>query len=105
VVVVVVDAVVASFTLGNRLKLTGTFTDASAALVDPGTVTCKVIAPDGSVVTVSNTKRSTGIYDAQYTPTRPGTFTFRYVGTNPAIAAGELPFVMLPSKFYEQGAA
>jgi hypothetical protein len=54
-------------------------------LTDPTTVSMLLIDPDGNTVSFSYpatiTKDSTGKYHCDHTPTTPGTWKYRWVGT------------------------
>lgn len=55
------------YPVGEQIILTGSFYGAGV-LADPTAVTGELILPDQSVIALTPAKRSTGIYDAPYTP-------------------------------------
>lgn len=55
------------YPVGEQIILTGSFYGAGV-LADPTAITGELILPDQSVIALAPAKRSTGIYDASYTP-------------------------------------
>jgi hypothetical protein len=85
------------YDIGDDVILTGSFTtlvDGVDTPTDPSTVTCKVRKPDGSEETIAPVHRSTGVYDATFTPTSSGEHWYRFEGTGAAKAAGEEYFTV-----------
>lgn len=75
------------YTAGTAIRLSVAFTVvATAAPVDPTTVTGKVRKPDGSNVTLTVVKDSTGNYHADFTPSDLGMHTYELAGTGAAEA-------------------
>jgi hypothetical protein len=86
----------AKIDIGDQVTLTGTFTTAAGALVDPSTVTCKVRQPDGTSQTPGTTRQSTGVFTATFQPTQAGEHWYRFTGTGAAVGAEERAFVVEP---------
>jgi hypothetical protein len=63
-------------------------------LSTPTTVTCKVLLPDGTIVTPANAAISTGRYLASYDPTLVGDHFYKFAGTGLAKAEDERQFVV-----------
>jgi hypothetical protein len=80
--------------IGDVVILQATFTDREGALADPTTVTCKVLDSANAETTVSPSQISTGLYEAEFSPTLSGTHWFRFAGTGAVVAAGEYHFVV-----------
>jgi hypothetical protein len=67
--------------LGDVVTRTVTVTDAvTQALVDPTTVTCTIILPDGSTTPATVIRKSQGLYQFSYTPTVTGMHRFNWQG-------------------------
>jgi hypothetical protein len=84
----------AKIDIGDQVTLTGTFTTAAGALVDPTTVVCKVRLPDLSEATPAVTHVSLGVYTAVFAPTQSGEHWYRFAGTGAAVGAEERAFVV-----------
>lgn len=82
-----------TYTIGDLVRLTGTFTDLSGNLSDPTTSSLVVKSPDGTVTTYpSLVHPSTGIYYFDLPITGSGVYYYRYAGTGAVVAAGETQF-------------
>jgi len=70
-------------TLGAIIRLTTSFYDSSTppVLVDPTTVTINITLPDGTTVSQTASKDSTGIYHYDYTTTQVGIHQFYFAGS------------------------
>ena len=71
----------ASYDLGDIVPLGITIKDAAGALANATAVVCTVTLPDGTSATPTVVNSSTGLYDADYTPTRAGRHLVRWVAT------------------------
>ena len=80
------------FDIGDRVRITATFTDLAGAVADPTTVALTVKAPDGTLTSPSNSKDSTGVYHADVNPDASGTWWYRWTGTGALVAAEEGTF-------------
>lgn len=94
-----------TYDIGDRPKLTFTFTDEDGAPADPTTVTCK-IRKDGEAVTTyvygtdaEVVKDAVGVYHVDYLLTSSGIYYYRGEGTGAIVAAGERNLRVLTSKF------
>lgn len=78
--------------IGSPVHLTASFYDSSTppVLVDPTAVTVTITLPDGTSISPSATKDSTGLYHYDYTPTLTGIHQFYFAGTG-AVVARQLP--------------
>lgn len=74
---------------GDKIRIQGTFKDIDGALVDPTTVTFTAKDPDGTISTLTTVRSSVGVYYADLSLTKAGTYFYRSVGTAPAVAAEE----------------
>ena len=81
-----------NYVIGTRVTLSADFKDLAGTLVDPTTVTAKVMQPDGVVATLTATKVSVGKYEADFMPSQEGLHTYRFEGTGTCIAAEEQNF-------------
>jgi hypothetical protein len=83
-----------TYDVGDLVRLTGTFTDLTAALADPTTVTLKTRGPfdaTSTVVTLAGAqvvKDSTGVYHYDFAPTEAGVYSYEWIGTG-AVATAE----------------
>lgn len=64
-----------SFQVGQTLQAT-LYVRKAGALVDPTTVTLELQRPDGTTVTPSPAKQSTGLYAATFVVDQPGRWLF-----------------------------
>lgn len=78
-----------AYDVGDTVRLTATFTDASDVDANPTTVTVSVRAPDGMTTTPTATQDSTGIWYYDLTLSQAGTWRYRFAGTGALVAAAE----------------
>ena len=71
----------ASYDLGDIVPLGITITNAAGAPANATAVVCTVTAPDGTSSTPTVTTSSTGLYDADFTPSQFGRHVVRWVAT------------------------
>ena len=81
---------VETYDIGDRITVTGTFTNKAGALADPTTIVFKYRVRGGEAVTGTASKASTGVYTADVDLTEAGQWYFRFTGTGAVVAAGEL---------------
>lgn len=78
------------FDIGDRVKLTGTFTNAAGVLTNPTVVTCKVRTPSGTVTShLDAANPSAGVFTKEIEVTEAGMWRFRFEGTGAVKAAEE----------------
>jgi hypothetical protein len=90
---------VASYSKNSVVRLTATFKDTTNALVDPTTVVCNVVNPNGSSSTPSVVKDSLGTYHADVVADTPGTWGYQFIGTGTNRGADEGEFEVARSRF------
>jgi di/tripeptidase len=88
---------------GNTLKFIATFHDWINNLVDPTSVTFKLLNHSMEVLetfdattTPAVTKKSTGVYELIHTVDTPGTYIYEFCGTidgTPSLKRGEITVV------------
>lgn len=88
----------ATYDIGDVVKLTGTFRDVDGDLANPTTVTLTVLEPDGTTSTPSASSSSTGIYTATVTIDQSGTWRYRWEGTGDVVTAEEGSFDVRPRR-------
>lgn len=88
----------ATHDIGDVVKLTGTFKNASGTLTDPDTVTLTVLEPDGTTSTPTASSSSTGIWTANVTIDQSGTWRYRFEGTGAVVTAEEGAFDVRPRR-------
>ena len=86
-----------TYSIGDIVLVTATFTDVSGNLIDPSAVTCAYKITNSSASTAAVTHVSTGIYTAQISIAIDGLYTYRFAGTGAAQAAKEGVFTVIPS--------
>jgi len=94
-----------TYDIGDRIRETATFKNASSAVADPTTVKCHVEAPSGGVtshtyaVSTGDIVRSgTGVYYLDITTTGHGRYEVRWTGTGTVIASVEGWFSVRPRR-------
>lgn len=92
-----------TYDIGDLVRLTGTFTDATGALADP-TVVLAEVRPYvdgvyGTVVPITPVRESTGVYHADYSPATAGAYLYRIEGTGAVQQAAEGAFLVRVSNF------
>lgn len=91
-------ACTSTYELGQLLTLSVEFRNAAGILVDPSTVKFRLQKPDGAIVELvylidaALQKTSTGKYFTDFTPSMPGAYTYRFIGTGSAVAANQNEF-------------
>lgn len=94
-----------AYDVGDQVKLTATFTNASAVAADPTAVTVKTKTPAGVTTTytygVDNevVKSATGIYYILLTLATAGLWYVRFAGTGAIVAAAETSIDVMESNF------
>jgi hypothetical protein len=89
-----------SYHVGDLIKLTAEFTNASGALVDPTSVVITIRVPStGEVLLPSVTKASTGIYTCSQLATESGDWKWRAVGTGAVQGANQGQITVEPLDF------
>lgn len=86
------------YLIGNVVRMTARFTVAGSAIDPVPTPVCSVKDPKGQITTPQVTKDSTGVYRADFTPTRLGKHTYRWAGEGDAKAAAETVFLTRKSE-------
>lgn len=88
-----------AYFIGDAIRLTGTFTDATGASVDPTTVDMKVKGPAGSYAFTGTqvTRLSAGVYFVDFAADVAGQHWYRIESTGLGQAAKEGVFTVLPS--------
>jgi hypothetical protein len=90
----------ASYDLGDIVRVTGTWTDSGGTATDPGTVTFTYTDPSGTATTLTYVtdaevvKSSTGVYYVDVTANLEGTWFWRWVSTVSGAAADEGQFAV-----------
>jgi hypothetical protein len=91
------------YDVGDRVRVTATFTNASAVVTDPTTVTVLAKPRYGSPTTYTYpatvTKDSTGVYHVDLDVTAEGIWDYRFVGTGTVVAAADGSFNVRDSQF------
>lgn len=85
--------------VGDVVTITGTFRDASGAVVDPTAVTAQVLDPAGTVANPTATRISAGVYAFTISVTAAGIWRYRLEGTGANAAAAEGVFAARSSSF------
>lgn len=82
-----------TYTIGDLVRLTGTFADLSGNLTDPTTAVLTVKDPTGTVTSYpSLVHPSMGSYYYDLPVSASGVYYYRYAGTGAVVAAGETQF-------------
>ena len=90
--------------LGDKRRLTVTFTDINAAAADPTTITFRMLEPDDTQTSyVYGTdpevvKSATGIYYVDWDVAQAGRHSYRFIGTGTVAQAAEADFYGLRSE-------
>lgn len=93
------------YDVGDVVRVQGVFKNAAGTTVDPGTITFKYQAPDGTITTyVYGTdpevyKSSTGTYYCDILTSDEGRYSCRWAGSVSNAAAGERYFIVKESVF------
>ena len=83
--------------VGDLVRVSGVFKNASDVLTDPSTVTCKYRTPKGAVTTVTwagggVVRDSVGAFHVDIDVTLPGTWVYRWYSTGTVQASEESTF-------------
>lgn len=84
----------ATYDIGDEVRMTATFTDLDGNNADPTTVTCTVEDPDGTTSTPTVQNPNVGVYYADISPDQAGKWWFRFDGTGALVAAEEGSFAV-----------
>lgn len=94
-----------SYDIGDRIRLTASFTTMAGAPVDPATLVCRIKTP-GSTITsytygtdAALVQDSTGVYHIDVDVSSSGTWYWRFAGTGNGQAAEEGSFDVERSQF------
>ena len=93
------------YDIGDVIRCTGTFADASNAATDPALVTVKVKAPDGTITTYTYgvddalVRLTTGTYYVDVPATAAGQWWYRFHSTGSGQSADEHYFQVEQSQF------
>lgn len=78
------------YDIGDKPRLTTTFTDIAGALTDPASVVCRIKTPSGVTwvytydIDAQMTKTSAGIYNLDLPLTEAGTWAYKWNGVDAA---------------------
>lgn len=92
------------FQVGDKVRVSAAFTDASETAADPGGVLCKVREPDGTITTYTYgsdadlVKDSTGNYHVDFLTAQSGRHRYGFYGITSGQAVAESEFRVQPSK-------
>ena len=85
-----------TYSVGQQVRLTATFRNASDALTDPTTVTAKIIHIDDKTVDTyvygtdaELVRSSLGVYYVDYTFDESGGWAYTFIGTGAVVTADE----------------
>ncbi len=85
------------YDVGDKVRLTNTFTDTDGNAADPTAIAAAVKDPEGTTTQFDYagtiTKSSTGVYYIDVTIDDEGTWSYRWEGTGAVVAAVEGTFV------------
>lgn len=97
------------YNVGDLVRCTGVFTDASGDRVDPSAVIAKIKKPDGTSTTYTYgvdaalVHESQGVFRLDVAPTQEGIYFYRFQATGTGQSAGDNHFEVQPSQFTEGG--
>lgn len=83
------------YDIGDKVRLTATFTNLAGTATDPSTVTFRMKLPGGTTTTYTYgstaelVKSSTGVYYVDWTFSVAGSHYYRFAGTGTVAAADE----------------
>ena len=85
---------ISQYDAGTLVEIDGTFKDKNGVLTDPGAVTYGVLKPDGTKLSGTATRASTGLYSATVDTTGgpQGVWSYEFTGTSPLQAVGDNQF-------------
>lgn len=84
------------YIVGQVIELQTVFTNDDGDPIDPTTVTCKVLQPDGVIAEPTASHIASGTYVAQFTPVQIGLHEYRFAGIDAdgdPVSAGEKAFL------------
>lgn len=89
----------ASYHIGDVVRVEGTLTDVDGVAVDPATVTVKVRPPTGATVTYTYaggqvTRSALGVYFVDVSTTEAGRWTYQFLSTGTGQAMNERYFTV-----------
>lgn len=93
-----------TYDIGDVVRISNVFTvTSSGAVIDPGTVTLVVMAPDTTEATYtyagsSVTKDSTGTYHVDISPAMAGIYRYRWTSTGTGAGSEESRFEIRPRR-------
>lgn len=93
----------AKYDIGDTVRVTGTFTDSTDTVRDPGAVNLTVKSAKGKMVQYTYaggdiTKASTGVYYKDLDIDTPGRWFYRFWSTGNYKAAGEESFLVVDAQ-------
>ena len=85
------------YNVGDKRRLTGTFTDLAGALDDPTVITFRIKEPDGTITSHASgggivTNISLGVWYVDFTITQEGIHNYEFIGTGDVVTAEESSF-------------
>lgn len=95
----------ATYDVGDKIRLTTTFTNLAGSATGPTAVTFKMLLPSGSTTTyvygtdAELVKSSTGVYYVDWTFTVADTHRYRFAGTGTVTASDEGTILVRRSYF------
>lgn len=94
-----------TYDIGDKIRETCTFKNASSAVADPTAVKCHKEIPAGTVTTYTYAassgdivKSGTGVYYLDITTTGKGKYEVRWTGTGTVVASAETYFSVRPRR-------
>jgi hypothetical protein len=89
----------ARYDIGDTVRVTGTFTDATDSLRDPTAINLTIRSPNGRVTNITYAagqiiKSGTGVYYYDVDANEPGRWFYRFWSTGSYKAAGEESFLI-----------
>lgn len=75
--------------VGDRIRITTTFTNLAGSATNPTTVVCTVKSPAGATTAPLVSTSGTGVYYAELTLDASGDWRWRMAGTGAVVAADE----------------
>ena len=94
-----------TYQVGDRVRVTGTFTNSASALADPTTVAISVKRRDGATATYtyaggSVVRLSLGVFYCDHDVTLQGAYDYRIVATGAIVTASEGSFSVPYGEFF-----
>lgn len=94
-----------SYDVGDLVRVSSTFTDATGTVADPAAVTASYRAPGGTEtdliygVDAELVRDSAGVYHMDISAGEAGTWVYRFASTGSGQAAAEGSFFVQPTEF------